>query len=210
MGSMRQRLLLVAGWAAAAVVASLVSTGAVAVAGGQVADRPHSPLSASEVAALAEEYETSERAPSLRQPDNSDRPTTSAVAAPDLDSSQDGDGQGVSPSSNGEELPAADPLEDPEDLLVPEDEITPEPSGQIVELVGARVSVAGADGEVTVIWAIPRSGFAPLRAGSEVEDGVVTLVFSDGSHRSTMTAEWDTQEGLVVKTTEGAPNVEET
>ena len=67
MSSMRQRLLLVAGWAAAAVVASLVSTGAVAVAGGQVTDRPLPPLSASEVAALTEECGPSDRAPCLRQ-----------------------------------------------------------------------------------------------------------------------------------------------
>jgi hypothetical protein len=49
---MRQRLLLVAGWAAAAVITSLVSSGAVAVAGGQVLDQPSRPLSAAEVAAL--------------------------------------------------------------------------------------------------------------------------------------------------------------
>ncbi len=81
MGSMRQRLLLVAGWAAAAVVATLVSTGAVAVAGGQVNDRPRSPLSASEVAALTEECGPSERAPCLRQPDQLDEPTTTAKHA---------------------------------------------------------------------------------------------------------------------------------
>lgn len=52
MTSLRQRLLLVAGWAAAAVATGLVSAGAVAVAGGQVTDRPLRPLSAAEVAAL--------------------------------------------------------------------------------------------------------------------------------------------------------------
>jgi len=49
---MRQRLLLVAGWIAAAVGSGLVATGAVAVAGGQVLDRPLRPLTAAEVAAL--------------------------------------------------------------------------------------------------------------------------------------------------------------
>ena len=52
MTSLRQRLLLVAGWAVAAVATGLVSAGAVAVAGGQVTDRPLQPLSAAEVAAL--------------------------------------------------------------------------------------------------------------------------------------------------------------
>ncbi len=49
---LRQRLLLVVGWVVAAVGTGLVSAGAVAVAGGQVADRPLRPLSAAEVAAL--------------------------------------------------------------------------------------------------------------------------------------------------------------
>lgn len=49
---MRQRLLLVAGWLAAAIGTGLVASGAVAVAGGQVLDRPLRPLTAAEVAAL--------------------------------------------------------------------------------------------------------------------------------------------------------------
>lgn len=52
MRALRQRLLLVAGWVIAAVATGLVSAGAVAVAGGQVNDRPLNPLSAAEVAAL--------------------------------------------------------------------------------------------------------------------------------------------------------------
>ncbi|MGI9610434.1 MAG: hypothetical protein ACR2NL_09110, partial [Acidimicrobiia bacterium] len=52
MSSMRQRVLLVAGWLIAAVVTSLVASGAVAAAGGQVLDRPLRPLTAAEVAAL--------------------------------------------------------------------------------------------------------------------------------------------------------------
>jgi hypothetical protein len=52
MRALRQRLLLVAGWVVAAVATGLVSAGAVAVAGGQVNDRPLNPLSAAEVAAL--------------------------------------------------------------------------------------------------------------------------------------------------------------
>jgi len=49
---MRQRLLLVIGWIAAAVGSGLVASGAVTVAGGQVLDRPLMPLTAAEVAAL--------------------------------------------------------------------------------------------------------------------------------------------------------------
>jgi len=49
---MRQRLLLVAGWVFAAIGSVLVASGAVAIAGGQVLDRPLRPLTAAEVAAL--------------------------------------------------------------------------------------------------------------------------------------------------------------
>ncbi|MEA2058764.1 MAG: hypothetical protein U9O63_08585, partial [Actinomycetota bacterium] len=52
MTPMRQRLLLVAGWLVAAIGSGVVASGAVAVAGGQVLDRPLNPLTAAEVAAL--------------------------------------------------------------------------------------------------------------------------------------------------------------
>ncbi len=211
MGSMRQRLLLVAGWATAAVVATLVSTGAVAVAGGQVTDRPLRPLSASEVAALTEECGTTERAPCLRQLDNSVAPTTTVFAAPDLNSSPSGDEDGVSPSADVEptEPPSEDPL-DPgvevdESLLPPEDEtVSPIPRAEVVDLIGGRVSVSGADGVVTVIWAIPNPGFASLPpSGAGVDADTVTVLLSDGSHESILTASWSTEEGLVIETSEG-------
>lgn len=211
MGSMRQRLLLVAGWVAAAVVATLVSTGAVAVAGGQVTDRPLPPLSASEVAALTEECGSSDRAPCLRQLEGSAEPTTTVVAAPET-SSPEGDGQGVSPTSSERPLPPEDdpldPSDEPDDSLIPppgDDEAeTPDPQGEVVTLIGATVGISGAAGEVRVIWAIPSPGFSlvPL-AGTEIEAGSVTMVFSDGSHRSTLAARWDEVEGLLVETTEG-------
>mgnify|MGYP001824635951 CR=1 FL=1 len=211
MGSMRQRLLLVAGWVTAAVVASLVSTGAVAVAGGQVTDRPLRPLSASEVAALTEECGSTDRAPCLRQLEEPEDPTTTVQAAPDLNSSLEGDGQGVSPSTvDSTEPPSDDPLDpavDVDESLLPPavgDEIVAEPSGAVVNLDGGAVGVSGADGEVRVIWAIPSPGFAlvPL-AGTEIESGAVTLVFSDGAHRSLLTATWDNATGLVLETAEG-------
>ena len=159
MTPMRQRLLLVAGWAAAAVVASLVSTGAVAVAGGQVTDRPLRPLSASEVAALTEECGSTEGAPCLRQLDNSAGPPTSVTAAPDLNSSLEGGEDGVSPSSPPGDLdePASEDPLDPgvevDESLVPPDEesdevAVPEPRAEVVDLTGGRVSVSGAAGVV--------------------------------------------------------------
>jgi len=208
MGSMRQRLLLVAGWATAAVVASLVSAGAVAVAGGQVADRPLRPLSATEVAALTKECGISERAPCLRQLDNSGGPSTTVVAAPDLSLGLDGDEQGVSPTTGSEE--ELNPELD-ESLLVPEDDAAvPEPRGEVISLEGGSLGVSGADGEVKIIWVLPGPGYALLPpTGTEIEEGSVTLVFSDGSHQSMMIAKWDSEEGLVVETTESVINLTE-
>lgn len=208
MGSMRQRLLLVAGWVAAAVVATLVSTGAVAVAGGQVADRPLPALSASEVAAPAEECGSSDRAPCLRQLDGSEAPTTTVAAAPEI-LSPEGDGQGVSPGSTSPSDPLVDEPPDPVNEfdgspLPPDDEVRPEPRGEVVTLIGASVGFSGAEGEVRIIWAIPRPGFALLPpTDAKSEDGSVTVVFSDGSHRSTLVARWDEVEGLIIETTEG-------
>jgi hypothetical protein len=211
MGSMRQRLLLVAGWVTAAVVASLVSTGAVAVAGGQVTDRPLRPLTASEVAALAEECGTTERAPCLRQLDNSEVSTTTVEAAQDLNSSLNGGEDGVSPFPDDDlvDPPSEDPL-DPgvevdESLVPPQDEtVVPEPRAEVVDLIGGRVSVSGADGVVKIIWAIPKPGFASLPpSGSETSTDSVTVLLSDGSHESVLVASWSPEDGLVIETTEG-------
>lgn len=212
---MRQRLLLVAGWATAAVVASLVSTGAVAVAGGQVTDRPLRPLSASEVAALTEDCGSAERAPCLRQLEQSADPSVSVSAVPELNSGLEGGEDGVSPTTVVVETtipPSDDPL-DPatevdESLFPPveDDEPTeiPEARAEVVDLIGGRVSVSGADGVVTVFWLIPRHGFAVLPAtGTEVEPDQVTIVLSDGSHQSTLIATWDDNEGLAIETREG-------
>ena len=222
MSPMRQRLLLVAGWAAAAVVASLVSTGAVAVAGGQVTDRPLRPLSASEVAALTEECGSTERAPCLRQLDYSADPTTSVDAAPELNSSPEGGEDGVSPILPPEdttEPPSEDPLDpgvEVDESLVPpeegnEESVPPEPRAEVVDLTGGRVSVSGADGEVRIIWLIPRHGFAVLpAAGAENLPYHITVVLSDGSHQSTLIASWDSTKGLVIETREGGLDLTET
>ena len=219
MGSMRQRLLLVAGWAAAAVVASLVSTGAVAVAGGQVTDRPLRPLSASEVAALTEDCGSTERAPCLRQLDNSADPSSTVSAAPELNLSLEGGENGVSSAVPAEvtEPPSEDPL-DPgvavdESLLPPDETLeltTPEARAEVVDLVGGRVSVSGADGEVRIIWLIPRHGFAVLpAAGSDSLPDHVTVLLSNGSHQSTLIASWDSREGLLIETREGGLDLTE-
>jgi hypothetical protein len=207
---MRQRLLLVAGWATAAVVASLVSTGAVAVAGGQVTDRPLRPLSASEVAALTEECGLSERAPCLRQLDEATDPTTTVTAAPESNSSLEGGEQGVSPNLPTDTSTTAVPGEpgsDDSGTLVPGDDFSglPLAKSDVATTKGGSVGIVGTAGEVRVLWVIPSPGFALLPAtGGGLEPGTVRVVFSDGSHQSTVTAAWSDEEGLVVETKEGA------
>jgi hypothetical protein len=212
MGSMRQRLLLVAGWAAAAVVASLVSTGAVAVAGGKVMDRPLRPLSASEVAALTEECGSIERAPCLRQLDNSSEPQTTVEAAAESNPSPDGGEDGVSRTVTTTTEPlsedALDPGANPDESLMPpadtsEDNV-PAPRAEVVDMTGGKVSVSGADGKVRILWLIPRHGYALLPPDrGDAKPGEVTIVLSDGSHESVLTASWDDTEGLVIEKSEG-------
>jgi hypothetical protein len=127
--------------------------------------------------------------------------------------SPEGGEQGVSPAlPDDEPPPSEDPL-DPavevdESLLVPAPVDVPEPRAEVVELIGGRVSVSGSDGDVTVIWVIPSHGFALLPpTGSEVAEGAVTLIFSDGSHRSRLVAKWSDEEGLVIETSEGGLDI---
>jgi hypothetical protein len=91
-----------------------------------------------------------------------------------------------------------------ESLLVPAGDSVPVAGAEVVELIGGRVSVAGADGIVTIIWVIPSPGFALLPpTGPTTADNDVALVFSDGSHRSTLLAEWSDAEGLMIEVSEG-------
>ena len=76
----------------------------------------------------------------------------------------------------------------------------------MVDLTGGKISVSGADGEVRILWLIPRHGYAVIPADrADSRPGQVTVVLSDGSHESTLVAWWDEQKGLQVETTEGGP-----
>jgi hypothetical protein len=129
-----------------------------------------------------------------------------------LNSSSEGDEEGVSPTTTTTEPPSEDAL-DPgadldESLLPPDDRpseaVTPSPRAEVVDLTGGRISVSGADGKVRIIWLIPRHGYALLPAsGANGSPDEVTVVLSNGSHQSTMVASWDPTEGLVIETTEG-------
>jgi hypothetical protein len=177
-------------------------------------DRPLRPLSASEVAALTEECGSTERAPCLRQLENSSYPLPTVGVASDSNPSPDGGEDGVSRTSlstTTTEPPSEDAL-DPgatidESLLPPTDTQPgeqPAPRAEVVDMTGGKVSVSGADGKVRVLWLIPRHGYALLPADrADTKPGEVTIVLSDGSHQSILVASWDDEEGLVVETSEG-------
>ncbi len=200
MVSLRQRLLLVAGWAVAAVATGLVSAGAVAVAGGQVTDRPLRPLSAAEVAALPVTIEdsclTSERLASGGSASLNtcpDREGSSGPFAP-------GDVAARPAEREEPAVVALPPIDVPEsaatddasfDESFPEDaEIPPvpprPPEPTVVELVGGRVSVTLVEGAIVLSAATPRAGFvADLRFERSDE---LTVTFWDGQHLSILTA----------------------
>jgi hypothetical protein len=129
-----------------------------------------------------------------------------------LNSSPDGDEDGVSRTTVTEppSEDALDPAADLDESLLPPDErpssvvAAPGPRADVVDLVGGRVSVSGAEGKVRIIWLIPRHGYALVPASARnLEPDQVTVVLSNGSHQSTMAAYWDPADGLVIETTEG-------
>jgi hypothetical protein len=166
MASMRQRLLLVAGWITAAVASGLVASGAVSVAGGQVLDRPLRPLTAAEVAALP-----------VVQVDSSDtvEPQASGGLVPTTGESTQGSDDDVDGSdepvgtggSTADELHAENP--DPIGSSAPA-------VVQIASVEGGQASFVISDGELVLLWATPSAGYAAQT--SAVTETSITIQFS--------------------------------
>lgn len=158
---LRQRLLLVAGWIAAAVGAGVVASGAVAVAGGQVLDQPLRPLTAAEVAALpvvaAVEPEVFEPQASGGFDSTTGEPAEgSEDSAPDRD---DPAGTGGSSASVDPEV-AADPV-GPGTVA----------SVRLASVEGGRASFALEDGSLYLLWATPQAGFV-VSSTQPTDDGL--------------------------------------
>ena len=226
---LRQRLLLIAGWAVAAVATGLVSAGAVAVAGGQVTDRPLRPLSAAEVAALPvtteDECVTSGplasggSVPSTECPDRDGgsglstpgdeaaRPAEKElfVAIGDIDAQVDGfdpAGPDVVPPNIG--LAPGDVVTPGTEGRFPEDAIVPPigprpPDPIVVETLGGRVSLAETDGTITLFGASPRPGYVVDLRFERPDE--LTITFWNGSHLSTVMAHLGA-DGIEVERTE--------
>jgi anti-sigma factor RsiW len=164
---MRQRLLLVAGWLAAAIGTGLVASGAVAVAGGQVLDRPLSPLTAAEVAALpvvaVGSSENVEPQASGGIDQSTDGPTVGSAES-------DTDANG-SASTGGS-------ADDKTDQSTRWDRFTNPGSSEteVVSLHAGKASFALADDRLHLLWATPGAGYVMNTLSRE--DTAVIISFS--------------------------------
>lgn len=189
MNTMRQRLLLVAGWIVAVVGAGIVASGAVAVAGGQVLDRPLRPLTAAEVAALpvdettvileANEPHASGGSESVTR----DTIVESGVAG----STEPGEPPGPGGASADHPATVADESLDPSEVAGAEVDVLPASGAlsdsAVMHMAGGSASFAIVDDELRVLWATPRPGYVVgLRF-----DGSTALVLTFTSTRSLST-----------------------
>ena len=146
MTTLRQRLLLVAGWIIAAVGAGLVASGAVAVAGGQVLDRPLRPMTAAEVAALP--------VVEVEEPDALEPHASGGLGTTTGDStsgSADADGSDE-PSGAGRSTASSDDGIDPVSLSTGS-------NVRVVSVEGGQVSFAESDDTLILLWATPNAGY---------------------------------------------------
>ncbi len=165
----RQRLLLVAGWLAAVIGSVLVASGAVAIAGGQVLDRPLRPLTAAEVAALpviavgsADAIEPQASGGIARTTDES------TVGSDETDAGTIGStSTGGSAGSTEDETSRWDRFTNPGSSET-----------RIESLVAGKASFAVADGRIHLLWATPGAGYAVSTL--QLESELIRISFSSG------------------------------
>ena len=172
---MRQRILLIAGWIAAAVGAGLVATAAVSVAGGQVLDQPLRPLTAAEVAALPVEQVASR--------DDVD-PQDSGGLVPDggeLAPGSEPKGSSLDAGSSAVIVSPASGLE----AYGPANPSTVR-SGTVE---GGNASFLITSDGLTLLWATPAPGYVTQTRSDEHH--AVTVVFSSNLHVWLIEASFD-------------------
>lgn len=165
--AMRQRLLLVAGWLAAVVGAGLVAAGAVAVAGGQVLDRPLRPLTAAEVAALP--------VVSVGSTDAIDPPASGGVEKTTGEPTEGSDQAGadtMGPARGGRSV------EDQSEESARWDRFTnPRPSEtRVISLDAGTASFQSIDGALHLLWTTPGAGYVSQTLVTS--DTMVSVSFS--------------------------------
>ena len=206
--SMRRRLTLFVGWLIAVVGSGLVASGAAAIAGGQVTDRPLQPLSAAEVAALpvapvfAQLAIASGGSQETLDERNGDTFATGNESS-DEERAAAADTRGFVVRPDRE--PIATPLNPPL-VAVPLDPIglagvDTEPSdGSIFHLAGGAFAVGGTKDSVVLLWATPRTGFAT--AVEYLGPTELIVSFTGTEVNSSVRVSWS-EEGLVGTSVEG-------
>lgn len=170
MTTLRQRLLLVAGWIIAAVGAGLVASGAVAVAGGQVLDRPLRPMTAAEVAALP--------VVEVEEPDANEPHASGGLGTTTGDStsgSADADGSDE-PTGTGGSTATTDSVADPTSDVVDPSLLTSQSDVRVVSVDGGQASFAESDGSLYLLWVTPAAGY--VATTREQSDERITVAFS--------------------------------
>ena len=186
MPAMRQSLLLVAGWIVAAVGAGVVASGAVAVAGGQVFDRPIRPLNAAEVAALPVDESVATFGSSERLASGSSQARARVT--------NEGCGRNTAGASGSERPagPGGAPAE-PGGVEIDLPSIPP----TIPHSIGGSAVFACVDGTLRMLWATPQPNFV---VAFDVDAQTVT--FTSRDHRSTVSITTDPSGEVTVDTSE--------
>lgn len=166
MNTMRQRLLLVAGWIVAVVGAGVVASGAVAVAGGQVLDRPLRPLTAAEVAALPVDETTVvlESSEPLASGGSVTVTRDTIVGSGTVDSTESDDPPGPGGGASADHpATAVDESLEPSETAGADVDVLPAsgtPSDTaVIHMAGGSASFSTVDDELRVLWATPRPGY---------------------------------------------------
>lgn len=201
MTTLRQRLLLVAGWIIAAVGAGLVASGAVAVAGGQVLDRPLLPMTAAEVAALpvveVEEPDALEPHASGGLGSTTGDSTSGSV---DADGSDEPSGAGGSSAPSPDAEPSADGATDDAEPIDPV-LLTDSAAVRVVSVEGGRASFSESNGALLLLWATPQAGFV----ATTVERAPTTITVAFSSSLGVWVVEADLIGDRIVVTTRPEP-----
>lgn len=197
METMRRRLLFILGWLAAAVLTSVVASAAVAIAGGQVTDRPLRPLTSAEVEALAAQPLPAPITTSAPEPTASTTTLTTPDEVREVDPAKlDPDSPDLEAQpTTGTDIAAIEGV-DPETVA---DE-TAATTVHIVHLEGGSARIGNREGQVLLLWALPRPGFT---VEHRFEDISLTVIFTDTRRQSWLVATWNILEGTIVETFEG-------
>ncbi len=194
--TMRQRLLLVAGWLLAAIASGIVASGAVAVAGGQVLDRALQPLTAAEVAAL----------PVVTVGSSDDlEPHASGGLVPNAGEPTDDSGSGgpdpIGSASSGGSAASGSPggASDPSPRLGPF--ATRTDDARIETTEGGGVSFAAANDTLILLWATPNPGYVVQRR--QTTDTLITISFT--SNRNVWRVEAEIRDGDLIVSSDQIP-----